>query len=74
MLLGSLCVYKHAYSCDEELEGAGHALLIWRGASKDGLVVTKHAIEIGLTNNLIAVCWEHHEIFFVKTQQTRYQS
>jgi hypothetical protein len=47
MLLGSLCVYKHAYSCDEELEGAGHALLIWSGASKDGLVVAKRAIENG---------------------------
>jgi hypothetical protein len=47
MLLGSLFIYKHAYSCDEELEGAGHALLIWSGASKDGLVVAKHAIENG---------------------------
>jgi hypothetical protein len=47
MLLGSLCVYKHAYSCDEELEGAAHAPLIWSRASKDGLVVAKHAIEIG---------------------------
>jgi hypothetical protein len=45
MLLGSWCGYKHAYSCDEELAGAGHALLIWSGASKDGLVVAKHAIE-----------------------------
>jgi hypothetical protein len=47
MLLGSLWVYRHAYSCNEELEGAGHTLLIWSGASKDGLVVAKHAIENG---------------------------
>jgi hypothetical protein len=47
MLLGSLSVYKHAYSCDEELEGAGHAPLIWSGACKDGLAVAKRAIENG---------------------------
>jgi hypothetical protein len=44
MLLGSLCVYKHAYSCDEELEGAGHALLISSFSSMDGWEVAKHAI------------------------------
>ncbi len=26
---GLFFIYKHEYSCDEELEGAGHALLIW---------------------------------------------
>jgi len=26
-------IYEHEYSCDEELEGPGHALLIWSCAT-----------------------------------------
>jgi hypothetical protein len=44
MLLGSLCVCKHTYSCDEELEGPGHALLISSFLNMDGWEVAKHAV------------------------------